>query len=250
MWDNGRTSMPFVIVAFYSFAHYASAITMFKELDLRDVGGTYFSDVVALFWRQLDVLFYDVQLCASVVHGNRWAGGRAGWRWKDAAWEGRLEGWRVLLRDRWGLAVPTRVCCPGEGFACSPAHGTQLPFNLLRPPPCPACLLLLPPCCCHPATTRVLDGMTQLMFKGYEEHRVALVTLLFTMPCCILMGVEYAVFMGGKLDMVRHRAVTSTGRCELVCGILGCGAVEQAPEAALPCPPAPPCPALPCPAAP
>ena len=44
--------------------------------------------------------------------------------------------------------------------------------------------------------------MTQLMFKGYEESRVALTALLFTMPCCILMGVEYAVFMGGDIKQV------------------------------------------------
>ena len=44
---------------------------MFKELDLPEAGGGAFGDVVALGWRVLDVLFYDVQLCASVVHGNR-----------------------------------------------------------------------------------------------------------------------------------------------------------------------------------
>eukprot|EP00877_Chromochloris_zofingiensis_P010644 jgi/Chrzof1/5833/Cz16g17160.t1 len=45
----------------------------------------------------------------------------------------------------------------------------------------------------------MLEGMTQLMFKGYEEARVALTTLLFTIPCCILIGVEYGVFMNGRL---------------------------------------------------
>ena len=35
--------------------------------------------------------------------------------------------------------------------------------------------------------------------KRYEEARVALTTLLFTIPCCILIGVEYGVFMQGAL---------------------------------------------------
>jgi hypothetical protein len=41
------------------------------------------------------------------------------------------------------------------------------------------------------------------MFKGYEEARVALSALLFTMPCCIIIGIEYGIFMGGKLRNVR-----------------------------------------------
>lgn len=41
------------------------------------------------------------------------------------------------------------------------------------------------------------------MFKGYEEARVALTSLLFTVPCCIIIGVEYAVFMKGELRRVR-----------------------------------------------
>jgi hypothetical protein len=41
------------------------------------------------------------------------------------------------------------------------------------------------------------------MFKGYEEARVALSALLFTMPCCIIIGIEYGIFMGGKLRKVR-----------------------------------------------
>jgi hypothetical protein len=44
---------------------------MFKELDLREEGGTYFSDVVGLAARVLDVLLFDIQLAASVVHSNR-----------------------------------------------------------------------------------------------------------------------------------------------------------------------------------
>lgn len=71
MWDNGSHASPFFIVAFYAFSHYCSAVTMFKELDLREAGGTYFSDVLALFQRCMDVLFYDIQMVASVVHGNR-----------------------------------------------------------------------------------------------------------------------------------------------------------------------------------
>lgn len=57
---------------------------MFKELDLREAGGTYFSDVAALAMRLLDVLFFDIQLCASVVHSNRWGAGEGGGR--GAAW--------------------------------------------------------------------------------------------------------------------------------------------------------------------
>jgi hypothetical protein len=40
------------------------------------------------------------------------------------------------------------------------------------------------------------------MFKGYEEARVALSALLFTMPCCIIIGIDYGIFMGGKLRKV------------------------------------------------
>ena len=45
---------------------------MFKELDLREAGGTFFRDVVSLGARLLDVLAFDIQLAASVVHRNRW----------------------------------------------------------------------------------------------------------------------------------------------------------------------------------
>lgn len=44
----------------------------------------------------------------------------------------------------------------------------------------------------------------QVAFKGYEEARVALTCLLFTVPCCVIIGVEYGVFMDGKLKTVRH----------------------------------------------
>jgi hypothetical protein len=44
---------------------------MFKELDMRDAGSTYFSDVLTLVQRVMDVLFYDIQMVASVVHSNR-----------------------------------------------------------------------------------------------------------------------------------------------------------------------------------
>ena len=71
MWDNGSKASPFFIVAFYAFSHYCSAVTMFKELDMREAGSTYFSDVLSLFQRCLDVLFYDIQMVASVVHSNR-----------------------------------------------------------------------------------------------------------------------------------------------------------------------------------
>lgn len=96
---------------------------MFKELDLREAGGTFFSDIVTLFWRLLDVLFFDIQLAASVIHSNR-----------------------------------------------------------------------------------MMESMTQLMFKGYEESRVALGALLFTLPCCVLIGIEYGLFEKGQLIKVGRRA--------------------------------------------
>lgn len=71
MWDNGSHASPFFIVAFYAFSHYCSAVTMFKELDMREAGSTYFSDVLTLFQRCMDVLFYDIQMVASVIHSNR-----------------------------------------------------------------------------------------------------------------------------------------------------------------------------------
>jgi hypothetical protein len=40
MWDNGSHAAPFFIVAFYALSHYCMAVTMFKEMDLREqVGG-------------------------------------------------------------------------------------------------------------------------------------------------------------------------------------------------------------------
>jgi hypothetical protein len=42
----------------------------------------------------------------------------------------------------------------------------------------------------------------QVAFKGYEEARVALTCLLFTVPCCIIIGVEYGIFMNGELKKV------------------------------------------------
>jgi hypothetical protein len=71
MWDNGHHASPFFIVAFYTFCHYCSAVTMFKELDMREAGDTYFTDVLTLLQRGWDVLFYDIQMVASVVHSNR-----------------------------------------------------------------------------------------------------------------------------------------------------------------------------------
>lgn len=41
----------------------------------------------------------------------------------------------------------------------------------------------------------------QVAFKGYEEARVALTCLLFTIPCCIIIGVEYGVFINGELKL-------------------------------------------------
>ncbi|KAI8472414.1 MAG: hypothetical protein J3K34DRAFT_519751 [Monoraphidium minutum] len=137
MWDNGHRLVPICMVTFYGFAHYAMAVTMFKELDLREAGGTYFSDVVAFGWRVLDVLFFDIQLCASVVHSNR-----------------------------------------------------------------------------------MMESMTQLMFKGYEEARVALTALLFSVPCCVLVGIEYGVFNGGELVKdVRDINILSNYRDQLYAAV-------------------------------
>lgn len=60
--------------------------------------------------------------------------------------------------------------------------------------------------------------MTQLMFKGYEEARLALATLLFTAPCCVLVGVEYGVFEKGTLMRVgvRRAGLGSSEKCTLV----------------------------------
>lgn len=44
---------------------------MFKELDMREAGDTFFTDVLTVFQRVLDVLFYDIQMVASIIHGNR-----------------------------------------------------------------------------------------------------------------------------------------------------------------------------------
>ena len=71
MWDNGHHASPIFIIAFYGFCHLCSAVTMFKELDMREAGDTYFTDVLTVFQRFLDVLFYDIQMVASIVHGNR-----------------------------------------------------------------------------------------------------------------------------------------------------------------------------------
>jgi hypothetical protein len=49
----------------------------------------------------------------------------------------------------------------------------------------------------------MMESMTQLMFKGYEEARVALTALLFSVPCCVLAGVEYGVFQRGELVKAR-----------------------------------------------
>ena len=51
MWDNGHAAVPFIIIALYSFCHYVMAVIMFKELDLRDAGGTYASDVATFAGR-------------------------------------------------------------------------------------------------------------------------------------------------------------------------------------------------------
>lgn len=100
MWDNGSHASPFFIVAFYAFSHYCSAVTMFKELDLREAGGTYFSDVLALFQRCMDVLFYDIQMVASVVHGNRMLEGMTQVRMRSTAVRVRRNVIRVHSTER------------------------------------------------------------------------------------------------------------------------------------------------------
>lgn len=42
MWDNGHHASPLFIIAFYGFCHLCTAATMFKELDMREAGDTYF----------------------------------------------------------------------------------------------------------------------------------------------------------------------------------------------------------------
>jgi hypothetical protein len=43
MWDNGHHASPIFVIAFYGFCHLCSAVTMFKELDMREAGDTYFA---------------------------------------------------------------------------------------------------------------------------------------------------------------------------------------------------------------
>jgi len=50
------------MVVFYGLCHYCSAVTMFKELDMREAGDTYFTDVITLFQRVLDVVSPSLSL--------------------------------------------------------------------------------------------------------------------------------------------------------------------------------------------
>lgn len=43
MWDNGHHASPIFVIAFYGFCHLCTAVTMFKELDMREAGDTYFA---------------------------------------------------------------------------------------------------------------------------------------------------------------------------------------------------------------
>jgi hypothetical protein len=43
MWDNGHHASPIFVIAFYGFAHLCTAVTMFKELDMREAGDTHFA---------------------------------------------------------------------------------------------------------------------------------------------------------------------------------------------------------------
>jgi hypothetical protein len=69
-----------------------------------------------------------------------------------------------------------------------------------------AILCCVMPCVATPHRPCCAAAQHQVAFKGYEEARVALTTLLFAMPCCVIIGVEYGVFMNGKLKTVRRAA--------------------------------------------
>lgn len=64
---------------------------------------------------------------------------------------------------------------------------------------------------------------TQVAFKGYEEARVALTCLLFTMPCCIIIGVEYGVFMNGDLKLtLKVRPAAAAAAAAVASGMRRC----------------------------
>lgn len=42
MWDSNHHAAPVFVIAFYALCHYCSAVTMYKELDCRDSGDTFF----------------------------------------------------------------------------------------------------------------------------------------------------------------------------------------------------------------
>lgn len=199
MWDNGSKASPFFIVAFYAFSHYCSAVTMFKELDLCEAGGTYFSDVLTLFQRCMDVLFYDIQMVASVVHSNRMLEGMTQVR--------SIEQYSCVhvtcVSCSTGLSLATRqdvfLCSGGpQASSCACCYSVRIMCSNLRPLLWLVCSgQPLSLCWCWSGVCFLL----QVAFKGYEEARVALTCLLFTMPCCIIIGVEYGVFMNGELKL-------------------------------------------------
>lgn len=68
---------------------------------MREAGSTYFSDVLTLVQRCMDVLFYDIQMVASVVHSNR-----------------MLEGM-------------TQVCLSAHACVCVSQHGADSCYRIL-----------------------------------------------------------------------------------------------------------------------
>jgi hypothetical protein len=71
LYDNGHYGKALMIVVLYLYSHYTMAVIMFRELDYRGPSQAVGKDVLMFLWRNLDVLFFDIQLVASVVHSNR-----------------------------------------------------------------------------------------------------------------------------------------------------------------------------------
>jgi hypothetical protein len=73
MWDNGHHASPIFVIAFYGFCHLCTAVTMFKELDMREAGDTYFavSAICQLHhcmgFRSIDTLPRSTSCCAVML---------------------------------------------------------------------------------------------------------------------------------------------------------------------------------------
>jgi hypothetical protein len=140
---------------------------MYRELDLAEAErGTTFGDLAALAWRLLDVAFYDVQLVASLAHGNRCA----------------------LFN----------LCCFYVLCLCKFARLRNAPSSN-HPPPFTSTPPQLNTPLPNPKLPSMMEAATQLNFRGYEEARVALTALAFTLPAAAAVGIEYAVFNRGAL---------------------------------------------------